>query len=158
VDVPEAEVRDGVRVERALPIWSDRLGLVGKADVVEYHGDTPYPVEYKHGNRRRREHDDLQLCAQALCLEEMVGRPVPCGAVYHHSSRRRREVNFTAALRARTEEAVVAVRAMLRTRDLPPPVNDARCDNCSLRESCLPGVVADAARLRAGRRALFTVT
>jgi CRISPR-associated exonuclease Cas4 len=157
VDVPEAEVRDGVRVERALPIWSDRLGLVGKADVVEYHGDTPYPVEYKHGNRRRREHDDLQLCAQALCLEEMVGRPVPRGAVYHHSSRRRREVSFGSGLRARTEEAIRAVRAMLRNRELPPPVNDARCDNCSLRDSCLPGVVSNRAGVRASRRALFIV-
>jgi CRISPR-associated exonuclease Cas4 len=157
VDAPDAELRDGVRVERALPIWSDRLGIVGKADVVEYHGDIPYPVEYKHGNRRRREHDDLQLCAQALCLEEMSGRPVPCGAVYHHSSRRRREVAFTEALRARTEHAILEVRAMLRNQRLPPPVNDARCDNCSLRESCLPAVVANTAGLHNARRALFVV-
>jgi CRISPR-associated exonuclease Cas4 len=157
VDLPDAECRDGVRVERALPIWSDRLGLVGKADVVEYHGDTPYPVEYKHGPRRRREHDDLQLCAEALCLEDMTGRPVPAGAIYHHSSRRRREVRFDAGLRARTEEAVRQVRALLLGRALPPPVNDARCDNCSLRDSCLPGVVADRAGLHAARLALFTV-
>src|SRR5262249_13797223 len=104
VDVPEGELRDGVRVERGLPIWSDRLGLVGKADVVEYHGLTPYPVEYKHGPRRCHGHDDLQLCAQALCLEEMTAQPVPHGAVYHHSSRRRREVVFDAALRAAVEE------------------------------------------------------
>ena len=64
VDVPETEVSDGVRIERALPIWSDRLGIVGKADVVEFHNDTAYPVEYKHGGRRRHEHDDLQLCAR----------------------------------------------------------------------------------------------
>jgi CRISPR-associated exonuclease Cas4 len=158
VDIPDAELRDGVRVERALPIWSDRLGLVGKADVVEYHGDIPYPLEYKHGNRRHREHDDLQLCAQALCLEEMSGRPVPCGAIYHHRSRRRREVAFTAVLRDRTEQAVREVRELLRNKRLPPPVNDARCDNCSLRESCLPGVVANATGLRAARRALFIVS
>jgi CRISPR-associated exonuclease Cas4 len=158
VDVPDGELRDGVRVERALPIWSDRLGLIGKADVVEYHGDAPYPVEYKHGSRRHHEHDDLQLCAQALCLEEMAGRPVPRGAIYHHGSRRRREVAFDAGLRARTEDAIRQVRAMLRSRQLPPPVNDARCDNCSLRDSCMPGVVADAAGLRGVRRALFLVT
>ena len=92
VDVPEAEQREGVRIERALPLWSDRLGLVGKADVVEFHGDAPYPVEYKHGPRQHWGHDDLQLCAQALCLEDMTGQPVPAGAIYHHSSRRRREL------------------------------------------------------------------
>jgi CRISPR-associated exonuclease Cas4 len=157
VDVPDAELRDGVRVARAVPLWSDRLGLVGKADVVEYHGDDPYPVEYKHGPRRRHAHDDLQLCAQALCLEEMSGRPVPRGAVYHHSSRRRREVALGADLRAAAEEAVRQVRALLHSTQLPPPVNDARCDNCSLRESCLPAVVAETTRLRAARRALFTI-
>src|SRR3989337_2212506 len=62
---PIGEVQDGVRVERALPLWSKRLGLVGKADVVEFHGETPYPVEYKHGPRRQWGHDDFQLCAQA---------------------------------------------------------------------------------------------
>src|SRR6266852_3523151 len=122
VDLPDAEVREGVRVERALPIWSDRLGLVGRADVVEYHGDTPYPVEYKHGPRRRHTHDDLQLCAQGLCLEEMSGGPVPRGAVYHHSSRRRREVVFDAGLRAAVEDAVRQVRIMLQSARLPPPV------------------------------------
>ena len=88
----------------------------------------------------------------------MTGRPVPCGAVYHHSSRRRREVAFTIALRARTEQVVREVRDMLRNKRLPPAVNDARCDNCSLRESCLPSIVADATRLRAARRTLFAVT
>ena len=73
------------KAANALPIWSDRLGLVGKADVVEYHGDVPYPVEYKHGNQRRREHDDLQLCAQALCLEERTVGAMPlCVCVTQH--------------------------------------------------------------------------
>jgi CRISPR-associated exonuclease Cas4 len=157
VDIPDAETQAGVRVVRALPIWSDRLGLVGKADIVEFHGDVPFPIEYKHGPRRRHGHDDLQLCAQALCLEEMTGRPVPRGAVYHFSSRRRREVIFDDPLRAAAEEAVRRVRAMLQSRHLPPPVHDARCNHCSLRDSCLPGVVANAAGLHAARRALFTV-
>ena len=81
VDEPEYEVAHSVRVERALSLWSDRLGLIGRADVVEFHGATPYPVEYKHGPRRQKEHDDLQLCAQALCLEEMTGQDVPEGAI-----------------------------------------------------------------------------
>jgi CRISPR-associated exonuclease Cas4 len=157
VDRPEGETCEGVRLERALPIWSDRLGLVGKADVVEFHNATPYPVEYKHGPRRQREHDDLQLAAQALCLEEMFGRPVPCGAIYHHSSRRRREVAIDAPLRARVEEAVRAVRVLLAGPNLPPGVNDARCERCSLKSSCLPDVVHDSGRLRGVRRSLYTV-
>lgn len=157
VDLPEGELRDGVPLECALPIWSDRLGLVGKADVVEYHGVTPYPVEDKHGPRRRHGHDDLQLCAQALCLEEMTGQAVPRGALYHYSSRRRREVVLDATLRAAVEKAVHEVRRLLAQTRLPSPVNDARCDHCSLRDSCLPGVVANTTGLRAAHRALFTV-
>jgi len=156
VDVPDTDIREGIKIERALPIWSDRLGLIGKADVVEYHGAIPYPIEYKHGGRRRHVHDEVQLCSQALCLEDMTGQTVPQGAVYHFSSRRRREVEFSAPLRERTEEAVRQVRALLRGQRLPPPVNDARCENCSLRESCLPTVVADVAGLRAARRTLFS--
>lgn len=157
-DVPTGEVQDGVRVERALPLWSNRLGLIGKADVVEFHGETPHPVEYKHGPRRQWGHDDLQLCAQALCLEEMTGRVVPRGAVYHHGSRRRREVVFDDALRAEVLKAVEAVRRMLKDLYLPPPVNDARCRHCSLKESCLPSVVGERARVRDVRASLFSVT
>lgn len=156
-DVPTAEVQEGVRVERALPLWSNRLGLIGKADVVEFHGDTPYPVEYKHGPRRQWGHDDLQLCAQALCLEEMTGKEVPRGAVYHHSSRRRREVVFDEALRGDVVEAVKAVRRMLAESHLPPPVNDARCHRCSLKESCLPSVVGEGERVQAVGASLFSV-
>ncbi len=140
VDTPEGEWQRDVRVERALPLWSTRLGLIGKADVVEFPSGVPFPVEYKHGLRRQRQHDDLQLAAQAVCLEEMFGVIILRGAVYHHGSRRRREVVFTPDLRLAVEEAVAAVRAMIRARRLPPAVNDARCDKCSLRESCLPSV------------------
>jgi CRISPR-associated exonuclease Cas4 len=157
VDEVEGEERAGVRIERAVPLWSDRLGLAGRADVIEFHGETPYPVEYKHGPRRRWGHDDLQLGAQAMCLEEMTGRPVPSGAVYHHGSRRRRGVAIDQALRWRVEDAVACVRQLLRQTTLPPAVNDARCDHCSLRESCLPGVLAEPERLRAARRALYTI-
>jgi len=141
VDEPETADLAGMRVERALPLWSKSLGLVGKADVVEFHGETPYPVEYKHGPHREQEHDDLQLCAQALCLEEMIGRSVSSGAIYHHSSRKRREVTFTPGLRSHVIEAIQAIRTMLAGKQLPPPVNDRRCTHCSLRESCMPEVV-----------------
>jgi CRISPR-associated exonuclease Cas4 len=155
VDEPVAEFQEGVRVERALPLWSNRLGLVGKADVVEFHGAAPYPVEYKHGSKREREHDDLQLCAQAICLEEMAGKTVPKGAIFYHSSRRRREVEFTDALRAEVEAATDAIRKMMKEKTLPPPVNDSRCRHCSLKESCMPAVVGERARAAALLRDLF---
>jgi len=158
VDEPEGIIEKGVRVERALPLWCYRLGLVGKADVVEFHGDTPYPVEYKHGPRREKEHDDLQLCAQALCLEEMTSHAVPKGAIFHHSSRRRREVEFTPALREKVEQTTNQIRLMLASRTLPPAVNDARCKHCSLQDSCLPSVVSEEARVRQLARTLFTLS
>ncbi len=155
VDEPVAEFQEGVRVERALPLWSKRLGLIGKADVVEFHGVTPFPVEYKHGSKREREHDDLQLCAQAICLEEMTGKSVPLGAIYYHSSRRRREVEFSERLRSEVEAATNEIRKMLSEKRISPPVNDARCRHCSLKESCMPAVVGEQARAAALLRDLF---
>ncbi len=147
-----------MRIERALPLWSDRLGLTGKADIVEFHPDGRiYPVEYKHGRKRQRTHDDLQLAAQAMCIEEMTGKPVPRGAIYHASSRRRREVEVTPALRVKVEEAVAAIRAVLASGRLPPPVNDARCRECSLKDICQPEALADKARQAAVRAGLFSV-
>ena len=103
VNVPEHELIEGVRVERAMPLWSHTLGLTGIADVVEFTADdTPYPVEYKAGSKKARDADEIQLCAQALCLEEMLNRPVSRGAIFHHSSRRRREVAFDDALRSQS--------------------------------------------------------
>ncbi|MFZ5877181.1 MAG: CRISPR-associated protein Cas4 [Nitrospirota bacterium] len=155
VDEVSSNVQDDVRVERSVPLVSTRLGLIGKADVVEFHGETPYPVEYKHGSRRTRKHDDLQLCAQAICLEEMTGVAVPRGAIYHHGSRRRREVIFDESLRREVAQAVAAVRQMLLTKTIPPPVNDARCRHCSLLESCLPSVIAEQYRANRELHGLF---
>ncbi len=157
VDEPKAEEQAGMRVERALPLWSKALGLIGKADVVEFHGKAPYPVEYKHGIHRERDHDDLQLCAQALCLEEMTGCPVPRGAIYHYSSRKRREVECSPELRARVVEVTGAIRVMLQAKRLPPPVNDHRCTHCSLQESCMPAVIDEGQRASAVVRDLFTI-
>lgn len=150
VDEPGAERRGTVRIERAMPLWNERLGLIGKADLVEFdQTGAAYPVEYKHGPRRQKQHDDLQLAAQAVCLEEMTGKPVPVGAIFHFSSRRRREVSVDAALRAALADAVKQVRALLDNATLPPPVNDARCRHCSLAELCQPKAVAEAVRYRA---------
>lgn len=153
----ESGWEDGMRVERALPLWSKRLGLTGKADVVEFHGETPYPVEYKSGRKRQFDNDDLQVCAQAICLEEMTGLSVPRGAIYHHSSRRRREVVFDEHLRARVADAVAAIRTMLSEKTLPEPVNDKRCERCSLLESCMPSVIGEQRRAQALVRGLFSI-
>lgn len=148
VDQPGMELRAGLRIERALPVWNDELGLIGKADVVEFEADgTPYPVEYKHGSRHKAADiaacDDLQLAAQALCLESMTGRPVPEGALYYANSRRRRVVPITPALRAQVAQAAAAIRNMLAGATLPPPTHDARrCKGCSLRERCQPEALA----------------
>jgi CRISPR-associated exonuclease Cas4 len=148
--------RDGARVEYALPVWSDRLGLIGKCDVVEFWPDGEiYPVEYKHGPKRKHINDDLQLAAQALCLAEMFGRPVPKGAIYHASSHRRREVPITDALRRLVVETAEAIRAMLASGRLPAPVNDARCRECSLHDICQPGMVAAQDRHRHALATLF---
>lgn len=149
-DEAHTTLENGVRVERALPLWSDRLGLQGKGDVVEFHGDgRVVPVEYKHGARRERRHDDLQLCAQALCLEEMLDVPVHHGAIYSIQTRRRREVAFDEPLRADTCAAIEDVRALHKnTGPLPAAVNDKRCPKCSLIDACLPATVVAARHSR----------
>lgn len=143
VDTPGYEIKAGVRVERSLPLWSDRLNLIGKADLVEFHPDGRiYPVEFKHGAKRQKQHDDIQLAAQAMCLEDMLGRPVTHGAIFHASSHRRREVAITPVLRALVVETAKAIRAMLASGKLPPPVNDSRCKECSLKDICQPEAIA----------------
>lgn len=160
VDEPGFETHAGIRIERALPIWSDRLGLIGKADVVEFLPDgTPYPVEYKHGPRRKSPRiaacDDVQVAAQAMCLEEMTGKVVPEGALFYASSRRRRVVPITQRLRTEVEAAVAEVRALLAAGNVPPPVNDERCRACSLIELCQPQALAARAAQADARRHLF---
>lgn len=160
VDEPGVETRPGLRVARAVPLWCDHLGLTGKADAVEFLADgTPYPVEYKHGRMGKSGkgvHDDLQLAAQALCLEEMTGRPVPTGAIYHASSHRRREVVITTALRQLVESTVEAIRRALATGTMPPPVNDARCKECSLIDLCQPAALAAKDRQKTLAAGLFS--
>lgn len=158
VDQPGEEMRpSGVRVVRSLHLYHDTLGLIGKADTVEFLPDgTPYPVEYKHGPRRQRIHDEIQLAAQALCLEYMTGLPVPEGAIFHASSKKRRKVLITEALRLRVLDAIAGIRRIEAEARLPPPVNDKRCDACSLRDACQPAVFAASQRLDALSRQLYT--
>lgn len=163
VDQPGVETAKGVRVEHALPLWHDGLGLIGKADVVEFNGaGHPYPVEYKHGSRHKAADiaacDDLQLAAQALCLEAMTGFAVPEGAIYYASSKRRRVVPIDVPLRSQVQQVMNEVRGMLQSQQLPPPLAGPqaaqRCRGCSLRDRCQPEVGQSALMQRA-RQGLF---
>jgi CRISPR-associated exonuclease Cas4 len=145
VDQPGFELRKGMRIERALPVWNDTLGLIGKTDAVEFDpaSGAPYPVEYKHGSRNKAADiahaDDVQLAAQSLCLAEMTGHAVTEGALYYASSKRRRVVPITPALQAEVVEIAAAFRQMLATGTLPAPTTDTRrCRACSLIERCQP--------------------
>lgn len=115
------------------------MNLVGVADVVELRGTVPFPVEYKRGRPKSHQADEVQLCAQALCLEEMFDQPVPVGALFYGETRRRTDIVFDAALRALTEQVAAEVASMLASGSTPPPVFEARkCGQCSLIDLCQP--------------------
>ena len=157
-DEPGYETDGVVTLLRALPLYSSRYGLVGKADIVEMRAGVPTPVEYKKGKRRQFENDDIQLCAQALCLEEMFGVAVTEGCIYHAASKRRRTVVFDEKLRSETLQTIEAVRRLLADVHVPPAVLKPRCDGCSLYGICLPeltGADASAARQEQYQRQLF---
>jgi len=143
VDQPTVRTERGRRSERALPIWNDELGLFGRADLVEIRTDgTPVPVEYKSGKTREDGHAAIQLCAQALCLEEMFQRPVLEGAVFFAASQKREPVAIGPELRDQTVATIEAVRRMIETGVIPLPIYDRRCRNCSLQDACLPKSLA----------------
>lgn len=101
----------------------------------------PFPVEYKRGKRKKWDNDDVQLCAQALCLEEMLGVPVPKGAVFHIQSKRRREVVFTPQLRQLTIETSKRLHELIDSRITPRPIRKPQCKECSLIELCFPDLL-----------------
>jgi CRISPR-associated exonuclease Cas4 len=158
-DPTSEELGAAGKVARGMWLRSTRLRLVGIADVVEFResgdtgegtgntrqSETPYPIEYKRGRRRKWDNDDVQLCAQGLCLEEMLGVAVPAGAIFHIKSRRRREVVFDERLRTKTEDAARRLHALLAA-SVTPPVVKPRCQGCSLRELCMPDALAEARR------------
>jgi CRISPR-associated exonuclease Cas4 len=160
-DERESESRGDLRVARGLPLRSLRLGLAGRADTVELHraeggegASLPgvlgrwrlYPVEYKRGRPKSLRCDEVQLCAQVLCLEEMVGTEIPEGALFYARTRKRTPVPFTAELRRLTEQSAARLHALLAGGTTPPPVNDARCERCSLAPACLPRAPSRSAR------------
>lgn len=142
VDKPVSRISKGVRVATRLPLRSNRLRLSGYADVVEFHaspaGEMPFPVEYKRGKPKRGRYDEVQLCAQALCLEEMLNTTVPSGALFYGASRRRIDVVFNSELRHLTEKAAERFHHLIATGYTPPPVHEPKCASCSLKEVCLP--------------------
>jgi CRISPR-associated exonuclease Cas4 len=141
VDLPGERRRGDVRTVRGMWLRSDRLRLTGRADIVEFRPE-PYPVEYKRGKSKPNDCDMVQLCAQALCLEEMLQTVIPGGAIFYGSPRRRLEVDFTPALRGRTETLTATMHRLYRTRETPAAVPGPYCRSCSLVDVCLPKATA----------------
>jgi CRISPR-associated exonuclease Cas4 len=143
VDQPGYRERRGCRTVRALPLYSDRYGLTGRADIVEFWPtpdgrEEPRPVDYKRGKAARWANDRVQLCAQALCLEEMFGVPVVKGSIYHALSRRRTTVQFDNVLRELTARVIAETSALLESGAIPGPIYTPRCHGCSFEPTCLP--------------------
>jgi len=141
-----SESRGSVRIERALALRSLRLGLSGMADVVEFHRQAdgswqPFPVEYKRGKPKPDDSDKVQLCAQAMCLEEMLGVSIAAGAIFYGKIRRRLDVAFDEALRCKTEEIAQKTHALIESGMTPKAAYAAKCDSCSLFELCLPKTI-----------------
>lgn len=136
-DLPGESRRANVRTVRGMWLRSERLHLTGRADIVEFRPE-PYPVEYKRGKSKPDDCDTVQLCAQVLCLEEMLQTAVACGAIFYGSPRRRMEVAFTPQLRSRTEELVATMHRLYRSRVTPAAALGPYCRSCSLVDVCLP--------------------
>ena len=136
-DLPGESRRASVRTVRGMWLRSERLHLTGRADIVEFR-PAPYPVEYKRGKSKPNDCDTVQLCAQALCLEEMLQTTIERGAIFYGNPRRRLEVDFTPELRARTEELVATMHHLYRSGVTPAATPGPYCRNCSLVDVCLP--------------------
>lgn len=153
------ESRGDVRSARGLSLRSLRLGLVGKADVVEFHRRgaddpsavavpgidgrwAPFPVEFKRGHPKRNRCDEVQVCAQALCLEEMLGAAILEGALFYGQTKHRLGIVFDSSLRDETEKTVARLHGLMAARVTPRAIREPKCDNCSLLNHCLPGSLA----------------
>jgi CRISPR-associated exonuclease Cas4 len=155
-DKPRAESRRGVRTVTAMPLSNVELGIAGVADVVEFHRrdgedvEHAYPVEYKRGRPKAHRADEVQLCAQALCLEFMLAQSIDEGALFYGKTRRRRAVPFDAGLRALTVSVIEKVRALLDEGRTPAASYEARrCDSCSLIDDCQPRLIRRHASVKA---------
>ena len=161
------ESRGDVRIARGLRLCSRELGLTGQADVVELRRPTPetppeqqasvpglegkwtlHPVEYKRGRPKAADCDRVQLCAQAMCLEEMLGVKIPEGSLFYGQPRRREPVVFDPALRQATRQAARDTRQMVQSGITPPPEYSGKCRSCSLNEFCMPKQAGSSQRVR----------
>jgi CRISPR-associated exonuclease Cas4 len=136
-DLPGESRRASVRTVRGMWLRSERLHLTGRADIVEFR-PTPYPVEYKRGKSKPNDCDTVQLCAQALCLEEMLQTVIERGAIFYGNPRRRLEIDFTPELRLRTEELAATMHRLYRNGITPAAIPGPYCRSCSLVDVCLP--------------------
>ncbi len=148
-DSNKFESRGNVRIDYSVPIRSLRLGLIGKADVVEFHRKDngiwqPFPVEYKRGKPKSNNCDRVQLCAQALCLEEMLRVEIPEGALFYGQTRRREDIVFDEKLRRETEDAVRKAHELIESGMTPKAEYSKKCKKCSLLNLCMPKVNARA--------------
>lgn len=140
---PGEDNRPGLTTLRALEVWHDDLGLTGVCDVVEMHSDgTVVPVEHKSGRYVPGGPADVQVAAQAICLEERLGTTIDTAVVYSAADRRRHRVSVDHELRRRVEETAERVREVMITENLPPAAADARCRRCSMNTNCMPKVLA----------------
>lgn len=148
VDTANRESRGNIRIEYGVPMRSLRLGLIGKADAVEFHKDgekwIPFPVEYKRGKPKGGNCDKVQLCAQAICLEEMMNIEIPDGALFYGQTRRREDVKFYSPLRKETEEAARRLHELIAPGITPKAEYSKKCERCSLVDRCLPKVSSKA--------------
>ena len=140
------ESRGDIRIDYGVSLRSLRLGLIGKADVVEFHRRPngawlPFPVEYKRGKPKADDCDKVQLCAQAICLGEMLSVAIPAGALFYGQTRHRLDVVFDETLRWETEETARRAHALIASGRTPPPVYEKRCESCSLMADCLPKTI-----------------
>ncbi|HOM69627.1 MAG TPA: CRISPR-associated protein Cas4 [Smithellaceae bacterium] len=140
------ESRGDVRIERGVSLRSLQLGLIGKVDVIEYHRQADgtwqaFPVEYKRGKPKPDDSDKVQLCAQAMCLEEMLNVHIPAGALFYGKTRRRLDVEFDEALRRETQGVAQKAHELIESGQTPKPVYAKRCESCSLIAACMPKTI-----------------
>ncbi|MBI4743580.1 MAG: CRISPR-associated protein Cas4 [Actinobacteria bacterium] len=142
----KTEIRKDVKIERGIPLRSNELGLNGKTDIVEFHKDKsgrwiPFPVEYKRGKPKQDNSDKVQLCAQALCLEEMLNVHVSAGAIFYGKTRHRFDVEFNESLRQETKDTAGRLHIFIKEGKTPKAVYAPKCDSCSFFDVCMPKIV-----------------
>lgn len=151
----EKENRRNVLLQYGLPVRSLQFGIIGKCDLVEFHYKDgrrkelvkTIPVEYKRGKAKKADHDALQLCAQNLCLEEMLNTQIPYGYLFYHKVRRRLKIRFTKDIRKKTIEVIAEVRQLLNANTVPKAVYSTSCKRCSLYNQCKPKIFSQDHRI-----------